>query len=132
VIGQRDFVIEVMNYGDDTEGELEFSNPANPGKLFLDFDPRGEFITVEQDGSVFLSAQFPLEGLPDEDDDMTTDDDDDDVTMDDDDVTNDDDDATNDDDDDATNEDDDDGDDDATGDDEDDDDDTDEDDDGDV
>jgi hypothetical protein len=125
MIGESDFELEVISYGDDTEGELEFSNPAESGKLFLDFDPRGQFITVEKDGSVFLSAQFPIEGVPDDDDDMTTEDADDDVTMDDeDDVTNDDDDATNDDgDDDVTNDDDDatndDGDDDVTNDDDD-------------
>jgi hypothetical protein len=109
--------INVIRYDDDTEGELEFSNPAESGKLLLDFDPRGEFITIEQGGSVFLSAQFPAEGVPDDEDDMSSEDDDDDVTVDDDDATNDDgdEDATNDDDD-ATN---DDGDDDVTNDDED-------------
>ncbi len=125
--------ISVIRYDGDTAGELEFSNPAESGKLLLDFDPRGQFITVEQSGSVFLSAQFPTEGVPDEEDDTTADDDGDDVTNEDDDATNDDgdddatnedDDATNDDgDDDATNEDDDatndDGDDDATNDDDD-------------
>jgi len=123
-VGESDFEFEVISYGDDTEGELEFSNPAESGKLLLDFDPRGQLITVEQGGNLFLSAQFPAEGMPDDEDDMTTEDVDDDVTMDDDDdvttddddatnddgdddVTNDDDDATNDDDDDVTNDDDD-------------------------
>ncbi len=43
------------------EGEVEFRDPVEPGKLPLDFDPRGMTISVEQNGEVFLSVDFPAE-----------------------------------------------------------------------
>jgi len=72
--------IEVFVTADGTEGELEFRNPVETGKLPLDFNPIGEMITIEQAGSVFLEVQFPTElgGGDDDDDDDGNDDDDDD------------------------------------------------------
>ena len=73
--------IEVVTVDDGTEGEVEFRNPVEPGKLLLDFDPIGQLITIEQAGSVFLEVEFPTElGNDDDDDDDNggNDDDDDD------------------------------------------------------
>ena len=63
--------IEVVQFDDDdTEGEVEFRNPVEPGKLLLDFDPRGQLISIEQAGAVFLTVDFPSEpGFGDDDDD---------------------------------------------------------------
>lgn len=42
-----------------TEGELEFRNPVEPGKLQLDFDPRGRSVEVRSAGNVVFSGLFP-------------------------------------------------------------------------
>ena len=44
---------------DGVEGELEFRNPVEPGKVLLDFDPRGQLIEVMSGGQAVLSATFP-------------------------------------------------------------------------
>ena len=41
------------------EAELEFDTKREPGKLPLDFDPRGKLITVERSGTVYLQIVFP-------------------------------------------------------------------------
>ena len=41
------------------EGELEFRNPVEPGKLLLDFDPRGQQIDVLDGNTVVLETLFP-------------------------------------------------------------------------
>ena len=41
------------------EAELEFDTKREPGKLPLDFDPRGELIEVVRSGIVYLSVTFP-------------------------------------------------------------------------
>jgi len=41
------------------EGELEFRNPVEPGKILLDFDPRGQAIEVLDGSSVILEMSFP-------------------------------------------------------------------------
>lgn len=41
------------------EGELEFDNEVEPGKLLLDFDPRGLLVEVRQGATVFLSVTMP-------------------------------------------------------------------------
>lgn len=41
------------------EGELEFRNPVEPGKILLDFDPRGQQIDVLEDSTVILETLFP-------------------------------------------------------------------------
>ncbi len=41
------------------EGELEFRNPVEPGKILLDFDPRGQQIDVLDGTTVILETLFP-------------------------------------------------------------------------
>ena len=41
------------------EGELEFRNPVEPGKVLLDFDPRGQQIDVLEGSTVVLETLFP-------------------------------------------------------------------------
>jgi len=41
------------------EGELEFRNPVEPGKILLDFDPRGQQIDVLDGTTVVLETLFP-------------------------------------------------------------------------
>lgn len=40
-------------------GELEFRDPVEPGKILLDFDPRGKQIDVLQGNTVILETLFP-------------------------------------------------------------------------
>ena len=40
-------------------GELEFRDPVEPGKILLDFDPRGKQIDVLEGGTVILETLFP-------------------------------------------------------------------------
>jgi hypothetical protein len=40
-------------------GELEFRDPVEPGKVLLDFDPRGKQIDVLQGNTVILETLFP-------------------------------------------------------------------------
>jgi len=40
-------------------GELEFRDPVEPGKILLDFDPRGEQIDVLEGSTVVLETRFP-------------------------------------------------------------------------
>ena len=52
--------IEVVQLQDGSvEGELEFRNPVEPGKVLLDFDPRGQQIDVLQGETVILEILFP-------------------------------------------------------------------------
>ena len=41
------------------EGELEFRNPVEPGKVLLEFDPRGLQIDVLEGSTVILETLFP-------------------------------------------------------------------------
>lgn len=41
------------------EGTLEFRNPVEPGKILLDFDPRGQQIDVLEGSTVILETLFP-------------------------------------------------------------------------
>lgn len=41
------------------EGELEFRNPVESGKILLDFDPRGQQIDVLDESTVILETLFP-------------------------------------------------------------------------
>lgn len=41
-----------------TEGELEFRFPGEPGKVLLDFDPRGQEIQVREGGTVIFSGML--------------------------------------------------------------------------
>lgn len=40
-------------------GETEFRDPVEPGKILLDFDPRGEQIDVLEGTTVILETLFP-------------------------------------------------------------------------
>jgi hypothetical protein len=52
--------IEVQMFPDGSvEGELEFRDPVEPGKLPLDFDPRGQQIEVFEGSTVILETLFP-------------------------------------------------------------------------
>jgi len=42
----------------DEEGEVKFNNPARPGRLMLDFDPRGQDISIERDGRAYLRGRL--------------------------------------------------------------------------
>ena len=53
-------VIQVRMLEDGSvEGELEFRNPVEPGKVLLDFDPRGQNIEVLDGSTVILETLFP-------------------------------------------------------------------------
>ena len=52
--------IQVVQLQDGSvEGELEFRNPVEPGKILLDFDPRGQQIDVLDGSTVVLETLFP-------------------------------------------------------------------------
>jgi hypothetical protein len=48
--------IDVRAIAGGTEGEVEFRSPVEPGKLLLDFDPRGQQVEVTQGGTVFFRS----------------------------------------------------------------------------
>lgn len=41
------------------EGEIEFDTKVEPGHVLLDFDPRGQLVTIERAGVVYLQVVFP-------------------------------------------------------------------------
>ena len=41
-----------------TQGETEFRSPVEPGKILLDFDPRGQIVEVRSAGGVLFSSTF--------------------------------------------------------------------------
>jgi hypothetical protein len=41
------------------EGEVEFRDPVEPGKILLDFDPRGQAVEVFDGGTLILQRAFP-------------------------------------------------------------------------
>lgn len=52
--------IEVVQLQDGSvEGEIEFRDPVEPGKVLLDFDPRGQQIDVLEGSTVVLETLFP-------------------------------------------------------------------------
>ena len=52
--------IQVVTLADGSvEGELEFRNPVEPGKVLLDFDPRGQQIDVLEGQTVIMEVLFP-------------------------------------------------------------------------
>jgi len=58
--GENVGTIEVRALQDGSvEGELEFINPVEPGKILLDFDPRGQQIDVLDGSTVVLETLFP-------------------------------------------------------------------------
>lgn len=53
--------IDVVAVQGGTEGEIEFRDPPEPDHLPLDFDPRGQLVQIESNGSVILSGTFPTQ-----------------------------------------------------------------------
>lgn len=51
--------ITVALVSGDEVGELEFETEPTPGKLLLDFDPRGQLVEVSQGGILYLSVTIP-------------------------------------------------------------------------
>jgi hypothetical protein len=41
------------------EGEVEFDTKREPGHVPLTFDPRGQLVSVERSGTVYLQVVFP-------------------------------------------------------------------------
>jgi hypothetical protein len=41
------------------EGEIEFDTKREPGHVPLSFDPRGQLVSVERAGAVYLQVVFP-------------------------------------------------------------------------
>jgi hypothetical protein len=62
VDGQERATIDVAAAPGGTQGEVEFRSPVEPGKLLLDFDPRGKAIEVRQGATVFFSATLGAGG----------------------------------------------------------------------
>ena len=48
-----------VDFDGTVRGELEFRDPVEPGKILLDFDPRGKQIDVLEGGTVVLETLFP-------------------------------------------------------------------------
>jgi len=53
--------------GDEGEAEIEFRRPAENGHPPLNFDPRGQHVAVQQDGTPYLEADVPTTGNENED-----------------------------------------------------------------
>ena len=54
--------ISVVSVPGGTNGELEFRSPVEPGKVLLDFDPRGKLVQIAQGSTVYLTATFGSAG----------------------------------------------------------------------
>jgi len=52
-------IMAVMTQDGTVRGEVEFRNPVEPGKILLDFDPRGQQIDVLDGTAVILETLFP-------------------------------------------------------------------------
>ena len=65
--GEYDLIVNGFNRGTiavslvntDFQGEIEFRNPVESGKILLEFDPRGQLVEVRQGATTFLSRNFP-------------------------------------------------------------------------
>jgi hypothetical protein len=52
--------IQVASVVGGTQGEVEYRDPVEPGKVLLDFDPRGQEVAVtDGGGTLLLGIQFP-------------------------------------------------------------------------
>ncbi|MCA9294522.1 MAG: hypothetical protein KDA20_11985 [Phycisphaerales bacterium] len=60
--GQLRATVAVVAVPGGTEGEAEFRDPVEPGKILLDFDPRGQSIAWRFNGVTVLSNDFPAPG----------------------------------------------------------------------
>jgi len=52
--------------GDEGEAEIEFRRPSEEGHPPLDFDPRGQRVAVQRNGSSYLEGTVPATGGRDE------------------------------------------------------------------
>jgi len=52
----------VLDQDGTVRGELEFRDPVEPGKIQLNFDPRGQQIDVLEGATVILETLFPTQG----------------------------------------------------------------------
>ena len=50
--------LEVRTAATGSEGEVEFRSPVEPGKILLDFDPRGAMVEIVQGSTLFLRTKF--------------------------------------------------------------------------
>jgi len=56
--------INVVAIATGTSGALEFRSPVEPGKLLLDFDPRGKLVQIHQASTLFLTATLAAATTP--------------------------------------------------------------------
>jgi hypothetical protein len=61
VDGVERATLDVATSAEGTETEVEFRSPVEPGKILLDFDPRGKEVDIVQNGTTFLTEVFPTE-----------------------------------------------------------------------
>ena len=59
VAGSERATMNVAQGANGSEGEVEFRSPVEPGKLLLDFDPRGQLVELAQGDTVFLTTTLP-------------------------------------------------------------------------
>jgi hypothetical protein len=64
VDGVQRGTINVAAAATGSNGELEFRSPVEPGKVLLDFDPRGKLVQIRQGSTVFLSATLGTTAAP--------------------------------------------------------------------
>lgn len=51
--------VSLESGGEDTRGEIRFADPAAPGGLPLDFDPRGTLVEIREGGTTLFSGLIP-------------------------------------------------------------------------
>jgi len=61
VAGAEKATLTVATSANGTEGEVEFRSPVEPGKILLDFDPRGQRVEIAQGDTVFLTTKLGTE-----------------------------------------------------------------------
>lgn len=61
VAGTERATLTVSTSANGTEGEVEFRSPVEPGKILLDFDPRGQRVEIAQGSTVFLTTKMGTE-----------------------------------------------------------------------
>lgn len=72
--GVENATISVVSTSSGTRGEVEFRNPAEPGKILLDFDPLGAAIQIiNAGGAVVLGGEMPTSTAGSTDDDSSDD-----------------------------------------------------------
>lgn len=59
--GVEKATLTVTTSANGTEGEVEFRSPVEPGKILLDFDPRGQRVEIAQGSTIFLTTKLGTE-----------------------------------------------------------------------